>query len=251
MYRGSRKHVLDWVERPQFADELAALAPTSAISVPAESKWMPQSKVNSAEARLETFGPDWLPEIHVWDNLANWWLFHQRGANTPNWDIALGCSIENRPGLILVEAKANWPELGTAGKGLSPDATINSRENHARIGGAIGEACDGWRQIDSRVSISRDSHYQLANRLAFTWKLATLGIPVVLIYVGFTGDEGIRADAGVPFANDADWQLAFAKYVEGTVPLELFDRRLEFGGTPVWLLSRSRPVLEQSPELQR
>ena len=54
------------------------------------------------------------------------------------------------------------------------------------------------------VRLDRDSHYQLANRLAFKWKLATLGIPVVLLY--FTGrDEGI-ADAGEPILDDAHWQ---------------------------------------------
>jgi len=53
------------------------------------------------------------------------------------------------------------------------------------------------------VRLDRDSHHQLANRLAFTWKLATLGIPVVLLY--FTGrDEGI-ADAGEPILDDAYW----------------------------------------------
>jgi hypothetical protein len=32
-------------------------------------------------------------------------------ANTPNWDLAFGCEIAGKTGLILVEAKANEPEL--------------------------------------------------------------------------------------------------------------------------------------------
>ena len=96
------------------------------------------------------------------------------------------------------------------------------------------------------MCISRDSHYQLANRLAFTWKLATLGIPVMLLYLGFTGDDGIRV-AGRPFADDADWRNAFNAYVSDAVPLSMFDRRLEVGSTPIWLVSRSRPVIEVSP----
>jgi hypothetical protein len=192
-----------------------------------------------------------MPGLTVWGDLRDWWLKHKRGANTPNWDIALGCTIEGRPGLILVEAKANWPELGTGGKLLDPKASEKSRDNHNQIGVAIDQACAGWKRIDPRVSIARDSHYQLANRLAFTWKLATLGIPVVLMYLGFLGDEGIRADAGAPFADDQDWQRAFSEYASGVVPLDLFGRRLDFGAAPVWLLSRSRPVLEQSPLLPR
>ena len=118
--------------------------------------------------------------------------------------------------------------------------------HHSRIGAAIEEAARGWRELDDGVAISRDSHYQLANRLAFTWKLAQLGVPVVLVYLGFTGDDGI-AEAGKPFRDDADWQVAFGEYVDGVVPLGLFERRLELASTPIWLLSRSRPVLEISP----
>jgi hypothetical protein len=174
-------------------------------------------------------------------------LIHQKGANTPNWDIAVGCTIEDRPGLVLVEAKANWQELKVDGKVLRSDASKNSKENHEQIGRAIDEAQSGWQRVDPRVAITRDSHYQLANRLAFSWKLGMFGFPVVLAYVGFTGDEGIR-DAGVPFTDGQDWQRAFSEYVGGTVPPNLFDRRIDLGPAPVWLVSRSRPVLEISPQ---
>jgi len=96
---------------------------------------------------------------------------------------------------------------------------------------AIEEACRGWWTVDKGVSVSRDSHYQLVNRLAFAWKLATLGIPIVLVYLvylGFTGDEGIR-DAGVPFADPTEWNRAFAHYAAGVLPLALFERRLDLG----------------------
>jgi hypothetical protein len=199
------------------------------------------------EARLQSFGPDWMPSHPAWSDLEDWWLIHKQGANTPNWDIALGCTIEDRPGLLLVEAKANWPELKVDGKVLGENASKNSQENHLQIGRAIDEARFGWQRIDRRVAITRDSHYQLSNRLAFTWKLGMLGLPVVLVYLGFTGDEGIR-DAGAPFLDDQDWENAFSEYVEGIVPLELFDKRLDLGRAPVWLASRSRPVLEMSPQ---
>lgn len=251
MYRGSRKHVIDWTEQPGFAAELAALVPIVPVKMPDTTKWMPRGSNEPAEARLENFGREWMPSLQVWGELSDWWLQHKGGANTPNWDIAFGCSIEERPGLILVEAKANWPELTKAGKTQPAKPSTNSTANHERIGAAIDQACVAWRRIDPDVNIKRDSHYQLANRLAFTWKLATLGIPVVLIYLGFTGDEGIRADAGAPFADSDDWREAFSDYAKGTIPLELFEKRIDFGGTPVWLASRSRAILEQSSVLQR
>lgn len=251
IYRGSRKHVLDWTSQSTFAAELTALLSPVPIEIGADAQWMPRGAEYPAEARLERFGPAWLPDASLWLNLRGWWLRHHRGANTPNWDIAVGCKIEGRPGLVLVEAKANWPELSRDGKLLAEDASDNSGENHEHIGSAIDAACAGWRLIDPRVSICRDSHYQLANRLAFTWKLASLGIPVVLVYLGFTGDEGIREDVGAPFRDDTDWQRAFSEYAHGVVPLDLFDRRLDVGLSPVWLLSRSRPILQQSPPLVR
>lgn len=249
MYRGSRKHVLDWTARPEFTKELMALLPAVPIEIAEGAVWMPRGPQDPAEARLETFGPAWIPSSPIWDCLRKWWLQHESGANTPNWDIAVGCRTEGRPGLVLVEAKANWPELSKSGKSQDKKASKNSRDNHDHIGKAIDEACAGWRKIDWRIAIKRDSHYQLANRLAFTWKLATLGIPVVLIYLGFIGDEGIRADAGAPFSDDQDWKRAFSAYVSGTIPIELFGRRIDFGPTPVWLASISRAVLEQSPPL--
>ena len=246
MYRGSRKHVLDWTDRPAFLDELRELLPEVPLEIEGEVHWMPQGHAKPDEGRLETFGPSWLPAHPAWRKMEDWWLKYKGGANTPNWDIAVGCTIENRPGLVLVEAKANWPELSTAGKPLSSGASQNSRQNHAHIGAAIDEACAGWRRTDPRITISRDTHYQLANRLAFTWKLASLGISVVLLYLGFTGDEGIR-DAGKPFVDNADWRRAFGDYVEHSFPVDLVGGRFEFGETPAWVLSRSRAVLSQSP----
>jgi len=245
MYRGSRKHVLDWTGQPAFLAELSELIVPVPLRTSDGTVFMPQGHKAPSEARLDSFGPMWIPGSSAWSALESWWLEHISGANTPNWDIAVGCMIEERPGLVLVEAKANWRELSTSGKGKRKNASTNSHQNHNRIGAAISEACTGWWLLDERVTISRDSHYQLANRLAFTWKLAMLGFPVVLVYLGFTGDYGIR-DAGSPFADEGDWQDAFSRYVNGALPLSLFDRRLNVGPSAVWLLSRSRPIIEKS-----
>jgi len=245
-FRGSRKHVLDWTSKPTFLRELAALVVPARVEIVPLAPHMPRGDTDFKEARLDTFGPMWLPGSHAWQALRDWWLAHPDRANTPNWDIAVGCLIEDRPGFVLVEAKANWPELGPGRKRLDEHASTRSLENHEHIAQAIGEACRGWQVLDSEVHISMDSHYQLANRLAFTWKLATLGIPVVLVYLGFTGDSGI-ADAGRPFADSRDWDEAFSKYAYKMVPPSMFERRLEVQGCPVWLLSRSCDVIEVSP----
>jgi hypothetical protein len=245
MYRGSRKHVLDWTDRPEFPLELLQLVAPVECRISPRSRWMPRGHGTPEEARLDTFGPEALPHSPVWSTLRAWWLVHERGANTPNWDIAAACEIEGTPGFILVEAKANVPELGVAGKGLDAAASAASTANHQRIGVAIQEACDALRGMSASVAINRDSHYQLSNRIAFAWKLASLGIPTVLVYLGFVGDTGI-ADAGTPFADAAHWQTTFNSYASSIVPEDLFERRLDCGTAPTWLLVRSKRVLEVS-----
>lgn len=89
-------------------------------------------------------------------------------ARTPRTGISLApVTWRGKPGLILVEAKANIPELGRAGKPISPDASKNSQENHERIGHAIAEARTGLSTVKLGIAISHASQYQRSNRLAF------------------------------------------------------------------------------------
>jgi hypothetical protein len=248
MDRGSRKHVLDWTGSPSFVDELQAMLGLDCVSFAADSQFMPKGAAGRREARLERLKAEWQLGSHVVSELQKWWLVHPRGANTPNWDIAAACDTSAGPGLVLVEAKAHRREFNWAGKPLSKEASGRSRENHERIGHAIEEACAGWQELDPRVSISRDSHYQLANRLAFAWKLATLRIPTILVFLGFVGDGGI-VDAGEPFEGISDWECAFADYIATVFPTDLLGKRLYLDATPLCVLSRTREVSEPSPPL--
>jgi hypothetical protein len=245
-YRGSRKHILDWVESPQFIAELTEMMKPVAVVVTPSATYLPEGYASPWEARLDTADVGLAFVQGVREQLRDWWLEHHKGANTPNWDLVVECGIEGRPGLVLVEAKANWPELKVEGKTSKAGDSPNSRANHDRIRDAIAEARAGLEVVAPGIDIRIDSHYQLANRVAFMWKLATLGIPTVLIYLGFTGDDGIR-DAGLPFLDDADWCRAFGDYTKNRIPASMLERRLEFGAAPAWLLVRSRAVLEQSP----
>lgn len=195
--------------------------------------------------RLEPFGAEAIPGHPACPALMAWWLRHSARANTPNWDLALSCELEGQPGLVLVEAKANVPELSTSGKPLDATASRRSAENHERIDAAIREARGGLAASLPSVSIGRDRHYQLSNRLAHGWKLASLGISTVLLYLGFTGGEGIR-DAGEPFKDEGHWQQVFREHLQGVCPLEILNAPVQVGPTRFWVLSRSRPTLEQS-----
>jgi hypothetical protein len=249
-YRGSRLHVLNWVESPDFLSEINAILKPTGAAIEPNADWMPRGRQNPKEARLEIVDTKYLP-AQKRDQLRNWWLKHQAGANTPNWDFLSPSQIEGKPGFVLLEAKANKKELSEAGKKLIPNArtktvSARSRENHDYICAAISAASSELCKVVPGIAISAANHYQFANRIAFAWKLAQLDVPVILIYLAFTKDEGIR-DAGEPFEDADDWKNFFTGATRGIFPGEAVGRRIECGPAPFWLLLASRPAPSQSP----
>jgi hypothetical protein len=243
MRRGSRKHVLDWTAQECFPSELASLVHPVRIAFNDKSTWMPRGHSAPREARLETFGRKVLPEHRAaWDALRDWWLKHARGANTPNWDVAVRCEVDGRPGLVLIEAKANEPELGSGGKPSAKRASDRSRENHDQIRDAIVDARQALGKWFPAIGIDRDKHYQLSNRIAFAWKLASLGIPTVLLYLGFVGDHGMHRH----FRDAAHWDECFKSHLREVCPDEILEETIDLETAPMWVLSRTKKVIGPS-----
>lgn len=204
------------------AERLTRLAAPFAVIDPDRHGWMPRGASHPAEARLgEAAGL--LSAAHR-QLLTSWWLAVRKRANTPNWDIAAAATIEGREGLVLVEAKAHHRELKRDGLGA------RNASNRTQIRAAIHEADGRLNQISSGWALSCDSHYQLANRFAWSWKLASLGIPVVLMYLGFLNAAEMQ-DRGEPFATAADWEGAVRSHASAVVPEDAWERRLEVEGT--------------------
>lgn len=244
MMRGSRKHILDWVSKEDFPREFIELINLRNCTLGYPAVWQPNDK-NPDEICLEHNGDLFISGTSCWKDLPGWWLVHSGGANKPNWDLAFACNILGKRGLVLVEAKAHERELDRAGKRLSPNASSRSRENHERIGEAITEAGHALNAIIPGVNLLRDTHYQLVNRLAYSWKIASTGIPVILLYLGFTGDEGI-ADVGKPIKNDEHWKQMMREYTEGILPENFPDTALDCGNASMKMIVRSKTVLKQS-----
>jgi hypothetical protein len=248
VYRGSRKHILDWTDLKEdaFLSSLNDLLhPTAAIVGPSQV-WMPRGYDRPKEAKLHASYATFLSKA-LRRQLSDWWLVHKRGANVPNWDLVATCSIGGQHGLVLVEAKAHENELSPAGKDLRANASDNSRENHEQIGRAIEEARAALDRIVPGVGISRDRHYQLSNRVAFAWKLASLGVPSILMYLGFIGDEGIE-DVGPHFRSETHWRETVWDYMKPVLPSDFVERPIPCGSATMQLIIRSRGVLKPSPE---
>jgi hypothetical protein len=132
----------------------------------------------------------------------------------------------------VVESKAHDTEARCEGK------TPGDAENHDQIGGAIREADEGLNTICTGWSITRDSHYQLSNRFAWAWKVASLGIPVVLVYLGFLNAEEML-HCGKPFCSGGEWHSFVLSHAEGLVPRDTWEMRLQTTGAPMWAMIRS------------
>jgi hypothetical protein len=172
--------------------------------------------------------------------LREWWLAVPRGANKPNWDIASTCTIDGKKGLLLVEAKAHSMELINAEAAKSePDNSDHSKMNYDHIDEAIKQANKGLNNISKGWALSRDTHYQLCNRIAWSWKLASLGIPTILIYLGFLNAAEMQSKQSQPFDDANTWEKSILNHAKGIVPNDAWDKRLEIAGTPVWFLIRS------------
>lgn len=246
--RGSRPRCVALVDgsREAVAASLTSLVGLPDVRVCADDYWMPAGvpvktgatwdERPAREARLER-ELEFL-SVGIRRVLKGWWLAVGRGANTPNWDLASTCVIEGTRGLVLVEAKAHASELSMAGKSLP--RTPNGWNNHERIGDAIAEASAGMaRMTGADCSLSRDDRYQLSNRVAWAWKVVSLGVPVVLVYLGFLDAEEMRADGALLHSHE-DWVELVRQYADGLVSQSCWGTRFAVDGVPFFALIRSR-----------
>jgi hypothetical protein len=241
---GSRMHVLDWIELPngRFIHSLNELLKPSGAQVGLTDQWRPLGRKDPSELRL-TDRQNAILSAETADLLRKWWLMLPRRANAPNWDFASTATFDGgRSGVVLIEAKAHVAELKGEAKGKPP----GNPANHAQIGLAIDQAALELSSLVPGVHISRDTHYQFSNRIAFSWKLASLGVPVVLIYLGFTGDMGIT-DQGEPLKDNRHWRTVFFEETQDIFPPAYWEREILIDQTPLWMLVRSLDCIRPSP----
>ncbi len=230
--RGSRLRCLMLTAAPddQFARCLTELVqPDGVVRINDQRK--PRGFLNPNEAELGR-APDFLSKEQR-ERLTDWWLVNRRGARTPNWDLVSTAEIEGRQGLILVEAKAHGNELKQEDQTLSTNL-----ENRTRIGEAINEANAGLDAILPGWPLSLDSQYQLSNRFAWSWMVAELGTPVILVYLGFL-NAGEMEDQGPSFHSAREWNDSVRRYASGVVPDKAWSTRMETRGAPMRALIRA------------
>ncbi len=238
--RGSkpRCHLLTCGDADLVSRRLTELV-TPHAEIRPEDRWLPKGFDCIEEARLgET--PELVSDDQR-DQLLAWWLEVRERANTPNWDIASTALVIGRAGLVLVEAKAHEAELSRSGKVTSEKTSQSGLKNHEKIGRAIEQANGCLNQLKVGWNLSRDSHYQLANRFAWGWKLASMGVPVVLVYLGFLGADDMAAPY-VPLRDHEHWKDAVLEYSRDIVPVDVWETPIKIGDVQLIPLIRSLRV---------
>jgi hypothetical protein len=247
-------HVLDWVESPGFLPALRQLIEPTGLQIAENAARQPKGRSDSRESVLTGKEDPFLTNAQRSD-LLQWWLKHPHGAKLPTWDLAVSAStMADAKALVLVEAKAHRTEFSDAGKEVAKrkteDGQARTDANHARIGEAIRQASQALSAEHSDVRLSRDERYQFCNRAAFAWKLASMGISVALLYLGFVGDSAI-AQPGDCFAAEHDWQGCFDQHTRKRFPKQCVGKKIDCGLASFWLLPRSLPIMRVSPGIEQ
>ncbi len=203
------------------------------VVITCKDLWRPFGKADVREAQLDDKNTSLLLCSHR-KKLRDWWLV--KGKSMQSWDIASTCTIKGKKGLLLVEAKAHRnEEMSKSDKSGSTDS-----DNRKQIASAIAEAATGLRSITGGPwTISRDHHYQLSNRFAWSWKLATMNIPVVLLYLGFLGAEDMAKKGRKIFHSGDEWEDTLKRHCKHIVDNSCWGKWLDVNGVPLLPLIRS------------
>lgn len=184
--RGSLRWIQHFVnERPGELDEAIRSASGGGIETPIEWR-SPLEDDDFAEYRDDAF-LDRLGVTLTERSLDSFW---PRGG--PQWD-ALGVDAEGTA--ILVEAKANIPEVISSRTGAGPDSkeTIDSALKEVADHLGVNGTCE-WS----------GTFYQYANRLAHLYLLHELnGVDAWLVFVYFVGDSDVNGPD-----SEAEWRAA-------------------------------------------
>ena len=232
--------------RAEVAARLTNLVAIPEVVISAADRWLPYGKpvlsengqwddTPAQEAQLGKANT--LVSGGINQQLLDWWLTVQtKNITTPNWDLASACHISGQPGLLLVEAKAHLKEL----RPKRDRCYSKNPANRERIHQAIEQANAALSAATGNPwHLSRDHHYQLSNRFAWAWRLADLGVPVALLYLGFLNAQEMDGKDTELFQSAAQWAAAVREYGADVVDNACWGQELDLGGTPLLPLLRA------------
>ena len=79
----------------------------------------------------------------------------------------------------------------------------------------------------------------MSNRFAWAWKLADLGVPVALVYLGFLKADDMSKPGEVPFVNADAWEARVRSHSAPLFPGAIWNKRWLVESVPLIPLIRS------------
>lgn len=166
-----------------------------------------------------------------------WWIAFK--GSRPTWDLLCHIEVAGKAGLLLVEAKAHFSELGEKNKKTAADPDNDrSIANDLSIRLRLAEASLRLTELGlGGFRLSADNEYQLSNRLAYLHKLASDGIPTVLLYLGWLRSPDWPNDA---FPDGIEWEKCVMSHMSRIGPWSFVGPQNQIGtGASLQMIVRS------------
>ena len=205
------KDIQDWATKYNFERQLLKILAEAGVNINSVIYHLP-NKNNVREVILENEDYRLFQNHKTHNKVLDWLNGNKDIGRMPKWDIAASCQIEDKNGLILIQAITHEEEFN------ADDKCEATGENRKGIMKAIEECNKDLNlRLDTHVKLSITSNYQLSNHIAYAWKLANLGIPTVLLYLGYIGDNKNYPNN---YIKDHDhWMRILGCFMKGVLPL--------------------------------
>jgi hypothetical protein len=215
--KGSYRHMLDLVTASNFREVMSDLLAGTDASL-ADTDFRHPCGRSRKEDRAEVKLEDYLKRYPVlgYSGLDRRWWIAFKGSR-PTWDLVCHINMAGKPGLLLVEAKAHFSEMGEKNKKSAADPENDrSIANDLSIRLRLAEASLRLTELGlGGFRLSADHEYQLSNRLAYLQKLASDGIPTVLMYLGWLTSPDWPNDA---FPDGTEWEKCVTSHMSKIGP---------------------------------
>jgi len=237
--KGSYRHMLDFVSASNFREMVDGLLEGTDFRLAEPDCRHPIGRLKKKDW-TETVLEDYLRQHPLPDYVGlnrKWWMPFK--GNRPNWDLICHITVDEKPGLLIVEAKAHHGEMSEKNSKSKVDKKNDrSVANDLSIRLRLAEANIGLSKLKmGEFQLSADHDYQLSNRLAYLHKLASDGIPTILMYLGWTGSPDWPTD---PITSDSDWKAAVKSHVERIGPWKFVEKKHQSeSGAPFQMIVRS------------
>jgi hypothetical protein len=225
--KGSYRHMLDLVSAPNFRGIIDGLLAGIDARLAQEDHRHPCGRSKKR---------DWV-EIELEDYLKRhplpgytglnrrWWIAFN--GKRPTWDLICHVEVDEKPGLLVVEAKARCGEMGEKDSKSAVDKKNDrSIANDLSIRLRLAEASLGLNELGlGNFRLSTDHDYQLSNRLAYLYKLASDGVPTILMYLGWIGSPDWTT---APLVDESAWTEAVKGHFSRIGPWEFVGTKRHF-----------------------